>query len=126
MELPVTSMLGALAALALVLLSFPVSLRRIKARVSLGDGGDAILHRRIRAQANFVEYAPIGLILLGLVELSGADTRVVWTLAAALILGRLLHAFGMLRDVLPPRMAGMILTYAALVTGAAVLLVGPL
>ena len=121
MELPITSLMAALAAVALVLLSLPVSLRRIKARVNLGDGGDALLQRRIRTQANFVEYAPMAVILVGLVELAGVDARVVWTLAGALALGRALHVFGMLRGVLPPRMAGMVLTYTGLVAGAVIL-----
>ncbi|WP_340644199.1 MAPEG family protein, partial [Phenylobacterium sp.] len=93
---PVTSALAAASALALVGLSVPVSVRRFKARVLLGDGRDKVLLARIRAQANFVEYVPAALIVLGLAEVNGASAWLVWTCAMSLVLGRAAHAFGML------------------------------
>ena len=122
MALPITSLLAALFAVGLVLLSFPVSLRRIKVQADLGHADDDVLHRRIRAQGNFVEYAPIGLIVVALMELAAVDAALVWAVAGALALGRLSHAVGMLRRVLPLRMAGMILTYLSLLAGAVALL----
>jgi uncharacterized membrane protein YecN with MAPEG domain len=123
--LPVTSLLtGGLAAL-LVWLSLLVSLRRIKAKVSIGDGGDEVLIRRIRAQANLVEYAPMGLIALALVEYRGVSTVTVLGIGAALVLGRLVHAAGMLAGILPFRSIGMILTYISLLSSAGWLVFGP-
>ncbi len=122
MELPITSVLAALFAAGLVALSFPVSLRRIKVQADLGHADDDVLYRRIRTQGNFVEYAPMGLIVVGLMELGGAGTAMVWAVAGALALGRLFHATGMLIRMVPIRVAGMILTYSALLVGAAVLL----
>jgi hypothetical protein len=53
--LPITSLFAAAFAVALVALSLPVSLRRVKVGVMLGDSTDEPLHRRIRAQGNFIE-----------------------------------------------------------------------
>lgn len=117
---PVTSALAAAGALALVGLSIPVSVQRFRAKVLLGDGRDKVLLARIRAQANFVEYVPIALIVIGLAEANGAAAWLVWTCAVSLVAGRAIHAFGMLTGAqTKPRAAGMTLTWLALVLGAA-------
>jgi uncharacterized membrane protein YecN with MAPEG domain len=122
LSLPVTSLFAALFALMLVALSFIVSGGRMKAKVNLGDGDNVMLLSRIRAQGNFVEYVPMGLILLGLCEAGGRAPLLLWTLGIALLLGRLSHAVGMMASVTPLRAAGMLLTYLALIAGAAALL----
>lgn len=38
----------------------------------MGHNGNNSLLKRMRAQGNFIEYAPFGVILLALVEFSGA------------------------------------------------------
>lgn len=124
MNLVVSSWTSALAGVALVALSLPISLRRAKVGAVSGDGGDDVLRRRIRAQGNFIEYVPLALLLLALSELQGADQFAVVGTAAALVLGRLLHAMGMLSGSTPLRGAGMILTYVSLLLGAMTLVVG--
>ncbi len=113
-NLPITSELTALALLGLVLLSLPVSLRRRKLSVSRGDGGDETLGRRIRAQANYVEYVPIALIGFGLAEAGGSTAPTLCWIAVALIAGRVLHVWGMLAGILPPRALGMLITWLTL------------
>ncbi len=120
--LPITSLFAAAFAVALVLLSVPVTLRRIKVGDLVGDSGDEKLHRRIRAQGNFIEYVPLGVVTLGLIEAHGAAAWLVLAIGGALALGRLLHAVGMLRANAPLRGFGMIFTYLALVGAAARLL----
>ena len=100
---PVTALLTALAAVALVALSLPVSLRRRKMAISAGDGGDETLRRLIRTQGNFIEYVPLTLIAIGLAEAGGIGPELLWSLGGAAVAGRLLHAVGMLRGSLPPR-----------------------
>lgn len=120
--LPITSLLAALAAVALVGLSFSVSLKRMKVGVNLGVGDDPALLCRIRAQGNFTEYVPVALFLCGLAEFRGASAPWLWTLAGLLILGRLSHAVGILTGSTPLRAMGMLATYASLLTGAAAIL----
>lgn len=122
--LPITSLTAALAALILIVLSFIVSAGRGKAKVDVGDGGNEMLVRRIRAQGNFVEYVPMALILIGLNELAGANATLLWAMAVALLAGRIAFAHGMLASVLATRAGGMLLTYATLLAGAVTLLIG--
>jgi uncharacterized membrane protein YecN with MAPEG domain len=72
--------------------------------------------RTIRAHGNAVEWVPLGLLLLLVIELSGAGTRFTLHLAGGtLLLGRILHAAGFLgRNKLS--VAGAGLTYLVLLT----------
>jgi uncharacterized membrane protein YecN with MAPEG domain len=67
---------------------------RRKNKVGLGSGGNEDLERAIRAQGNFAEYVPFGLILLACLELNGAVWWLVAILGITLIIGRLIHAIG--------------------------------
>ena len=120
--LPITSILTAVAAVALVVLSLPVSLRRRKLTISAGDGGDETLRRLIRAQGNYIEYVPLTLIAIGLAEAGGSTPTVVWGLGIAAGAARLLHAVGMLGGTLPPRALGTLLTHLTLLAAAGALL----
>jgi uncharacterized membrane protein YecN with MAPEG domain len=122
--LPVTSIVAALAAVALVTMSIAVSLRRMKVGVRIGFGEDPLLMRRIRAQGNFTEYVPLALLILALAEYQGASTALLWTVAGLLIAGRCLHFAGIMTGSTSLRAPGMIGTYSALVVGAAALLFG--
>ncbi|MDH6268153.1 putative membrane protein YecN with MAPEG domain [Rhizobium sp. SG_E_25_P2] len=121
-HVPITSLFAAAFAVALVMLSIPVTLRRIKVGDLVGDSRDEKLQHRIRAQGNFIEYVPLGVITLGLVEAQGAAAWLVFAIGGTLGLGRLLHAVGMLRANAPLRGFGMIFTYLALIAAAACLI----
>ncbi|MEO3415196.1 MAPEG family protein [Roseovarius sp. CAU 1744] len=121
MTLSITPLYGGLVGLLFVLLSVRVILRRRAARISVGTGDDKDLRKRIRAQANCAEYAPIGLILLAMAELQGAPGWVVHLLGLMLLAGRLLHAygFGSTPQVVRARWIGMALTFLMLIVAAA-------
>ncbi len=80
---------------------------RSDAKISVGDGGNDLLMRRMRAQANFIEQAPITLLLFGLVELAGRGTWWIAPLGAVFIVGRVCHGFGMDGNFKPGRAIGM-------------------
>lgn len=117
--LPITSTVAALAALGLIALSIPVSLRRMKVKQAIGTGDDQVLLRRIRAQGNFIEYVPIGLILLALAEMRGAPQILLLATTGPMVIGRIAHAIGMLRGVNPMRRMGMMATFVSLLAGVA-------
>lgn len=103
----VTSFYAGLLALLIVWLSLGViKIRRAK-KVRLGDGGERDLQTAIRAQGNAVEYIPISLILLLLLELSDASLIIIHIGGITLLIGRLLHAKGLLTDNLKYRVLGM-------------------
>jgi uncharacterized membrane protein YecN with MAPEG domain len=109
---PYAAALGLLFAL----LSVRSLLLRRRLRVALGDGGNEQLLRATRAHANFAEYAPLALLLLVLAEQAGAPGLALHALAASLVLGRALHAWGISRvpERPPYRVAGMALTLTPL------------
>lgn len=120
----ITGLYAALAALLVMWLTIRVVLRRRDARVGIGDGGDHELHKRIRAHANAVENLPLGLILLLLVELNQTQPLLVHGFGIALILGRVLHAWGLSKSssTSPGRMFGMGLNLLVVLAMAALLL----
>lgn len=93
--LPITMVTAGAAALINVWLAFRVGQMRHAAGVMIGDGGNERLIARMRAQANFVEYAPFILILIGLIELTGGPSLWLWLASALFLLARLAHPFGM-------------------------------
>ena len=120
MLLGVTSLYAGLLGLLLLAVSINVSRERGRAQVSIGDGGDKGLIAAIRAQGNFVEYAPLTLFLIAVAEIQGAPALAIHVLGAALFVGRALHAVGITRrkSLNPMRMIGMILTYLTLLFGS--------
>jgi hypothetical protein len=123
-----TAYYAAILALVYLGLSGWVMAGRLSGNVLHGDGGDADLQKRIRSQANFGEYVPIALILIGLLEGSGASHTTVQALLIALLVGRLLHPVGMFAPANSPRQfacrgGGILLTFGAVLVAAVLLLV---
>ena len=93
--LPITLTIAAAAAVLHIWLAARVSRLRAAHRVSIGDGGNEALIRRMRAHANYGENMPVVLILLALLELAGGDARILWGAAILFVISRILHGFGM-------------------------------
>nr|WP_294811958.1 MAPEG family protein [uncultured Sphingomonas sp.] len=108
--LPVTLTAAGAAALLNFWLGVRISRIRVSNRILHGEGPNGELTTRMRAHLNFTEYAPITLILIALIELATGPTIWLWGLAAAFLLGRALHAVGMVAR-LWMRQAGMLLTF---------------
>ena len=113
----ITSIVAALLTIIFIKLSFAVIGLRRKNKVGLGSGGHEDLERAIRAQGNFAEYVPFGLILIACLELNGAPMWLVLIPGVALIVGRLIHAKGI--NTPPPdfskRVLGMKFTFYTLI-----------
>lgn len=89
----------ALYALALALLGlvlwFRVTAMRAALKVSIGNAGNPELHERIRQHGNFIEWAPMVLVLMLLAEGNGAGAPWLHIGGGLLLLGRLIHPFGL-------------------------------
>ncbi len=114
----ITPLYAALAAVILIVLALRVIGARRSHKVAIGDGADENLARRIRAQGNFTEYTPLALVLILLLELGGAPAWQLHALGAALILGRIVHAWSLTAHSGNGRLIGMTLTIVVLATGA--------
>lgn len=90
----ITAVYASLLALFYIVLSIRVIGSRRGAKVSIGDGGNAMLLRRIRVHGNFAEYVPISLILLGLAESLAAPPWLLHAAGIALLGARAAHAYG--------------------------------
>lgn len=113
-----------LCILLLALLSFRTIFARRSLKVSFGDGGDALLTSRSRAFGNASEYIPAGMIVLVLMALLGFQSLWIHVVGGTLLLGRLLHAWGLSQTKQPSfgRVFGMVLTQLALIGGAGALI----
>jgi uncharacterized membrane protein YecN with MAPEG domain len=113
--LPITLTIAGAAAILHIWLSLRVSRLRRPLKIGVGDGGNEVLLRRMRAHGNFAENMPIFLVLLGFVELAVGRSLWLWAAGIVFVLARIAHAFGMDRpggNVL--RVAGISLTWLVL------------
>lgn len=90
---------GLLGLMSIVLASIPGRMRGAN-KVSIGDGGDPQLLLAIRRHGNFVEFVPLALILLGVLELNAAPALAIHGLGAALLVFRICHATALKADTL--------------------------
>ncbi|MBI1301901.1 MAG: glutathione metabolism protein [Alphaproteobacteria bacterium] len=93
----VTPIYAALLGLMLIGLSVNVIKGRRKFGAGLGDADNIEMKRRIRAQANLAEYAPMFLILLGYAEHNGLPLWAVHVLGIIFLAGRVMHAYSVLK-----------------------------
>lgn len=91
----ITAIYAALATLLVLALAARVSLGRKSTRTEFGDGGHLDLSLRIRAHANALENLPLALLLLLLLELNQTQPLWLHVFGIVLIVGRILHAFGL-------------------------------
>lgn len=122
MLLPVTT-LYALPLIAIWLVLWcGVALQRATQKVSIGEG-DGQLLVRVRRHGNFIEWVPLVLVLMLLAEAQGADACWMHVSGASLLLGRVLHPFGMTTrgGVQPLRIAGNGLNMLAIVVSSVTL-----
>ncbi|PZP55532.1 MAG: glutathione S-transferase [Micavibrio aeruginosavorus] len=120
----ITGFYAGLLGLMLVVLILRVALRRRKYKVGLGDGGIADLGQAIRVHGNFVETAPVMLILLLLLESSHSQALILHSCGLSIVLSRLLHAYGITSSPLASngRKYGVLLTFIVIIVSSILLI----
>ena len=116
----VTPFYAGLIALPFIGLSVRTIRGRFEHGISVGDGNQKDMIKRMRTQANCAEYAPLGLLLLLMAELQGMPIWLAHLFGSMLLMGRLLHAwgFGQTPQVIWARRSGMGLTLVMIVSVA--------
>ncbi|ALO42143.1 MAPEG family protein [Pseudoalteromonas phenolica] len=106
----------ALLAILFLFLSFKTIKVRKRLQIGVGTGDNPELLRAMRVHANFSEYVPITLILILSVELLKGHFILVHGLGVALLIGRVLHAYGVsqTKENLKFRVSGMLLTFSTM------------
>ena len=123
MTFPITSLYVLPLILIFIWLFFRVSGLRTELKASIGHADNASLHERIRHHGNFVEWVPFVLILMLMAEANGGNSIAVHSAGGFLVLGRVLHPFGLKADnpTHPLRIAGNSLNLLATVILAVVI-----
>ena len=118
---------AALLGLLFIKLSINVIRARRQARVAIGDGGNPELQRAIAVHCNFAQYVPITLLLLTFCEMQQAPSLFIHALALALLISRLLHAYGVsqINENFRFRTTAMATTFAVIGVSALYLLASP-
>lgn len=100
MQLPITLMYAAIFAVFALVLSFRAGGFRGKVGVSVlfGDPANMELAERVRVHQNFLEYVPIMLILMGLIEANNGSSMFLFVVGDLLIIARIAHAIGLKHD----------------------------
>lgn len=110
----VTALYAALLAGVMIWLSIQVIKQRRKAQVKYADGGVDALQVARSAHGNAVDYVPITLILMALLEYNGAGLWMIHLAGIAFVAGRVMHAKSILADKLKGRITGMKITFAVI------------
>jgi len=117
MEFTVTPLYAAVCGLMLIILSMRIPPIRRRLAVGLGCGDQSELEQAIRVHGNYVEYVPLALILLAFTEASGVAALYLHVAGGTLLIGRLLHAFGLSQSAgtSAGRFIGTLLTWLVIV-----------
>ena len=123
MDLSIVPFYAALLAGFYIFLSVRVVRIRRQEKVGIGDANNLRLKRAIRAHGNFAEYAPLAVILAAFVEIQQFAAVIVHALCWILIVGRLIHAYGVSQEKEDYRfrVAGMVLTLTSIALSALLL-----
>lgn len=120
----ITALYASIFVMIFLLLSIHVVSKRTELGISLGDGKKDDMMQAIRAHGNFAEYVPLALVLFVMLELNGTSDILIHILGGTLLLGRVLHAWGVLSSAKPvkPRVIGTAMTWIVLGLSGSLLL----
>ena len=119
---------AAILGLLFIFLSIRVIKTRRKERVAIGDGGNPRMQRAIAVHNNFAQYVPLALLLLAFLEMQQGPTMLIQILCVALLISRLLHAYGVsqMQENFRFRVVGMLMTCGVIGLTALLLLASAL
>ncbi|ANQ24097.1 hypothetical protein BA893_20995 [Vibrio natriegens] len=111
----ITALYACILTVLLIWLAIQVIKLRRKNKVAYADGGVEALQIARSAQSNASEYIPITLILMALLEYNGAQPVWIHLTGIIFVIGRIIHARGILQERFKGRVKGMQLTFLIMV-----------
>jgi uncharacterized membrane protein YecN with MAPEG domain len=96
----ITTLYAGLLGLMSIAIAYKAGSTRGKSGISLGHGDNMDLLLAMRRHANFVEFVPLALILIALLEMNGIPKLAVHGLGASLVVFRACHALGLRADTM--------------------------
>jgi uncharacterized membrane protein YecN with MAPEG domain len=95
----ITLLYAGILGLISIVLAFGVGSKRGATGISVGLGDSDELLIANRRHGNFVEYVPLALILMGLLEMNGVSAMTIHIFGAILVVARICHPIGLRIDV---------------------------
>ncbi len=110
-----SSLFASLLAVYIVALSFKVIKTRRRTKIPYGDGNSHELEIVRTAQSNAVQYIPITLLLLFSLELNDGAIWLIYLFGTMMVVGRLIHAEGIMLENIKRRVLGMQVTFSCII-----------
>ena len=113
----ITAAYASLLTILYVYLSIRIIRIRRGKKIAIGFSADKQLERAIRVHSNFAEYVPLSLLLILMLELQSVNKFVIIFPGLLLLIGRLIHAYGVSQqeEDFRFRVYGIILTFMTLI-----------
>ncbi len=98
MPIPITAFYAGLTILLAIFLGMRIGFFRAKKGISILHGGDMEVATRMRAHGNMMETAALIILAMAIIELNGADAKLLHGLGIIYILARIAHPIGLKHD----------------------------
>ncbi|AVH29837.1 MAPEG family protein [Vibrio diabolicus] len=112
----ITALYASILAILIIWLAVQVIKQRRLHQVAYADGGVEALQIARSAQSNATEYIPITLILMVLLESNSAYPTWIHLTGIIFVIGRIIHARGILKEDLKRRVRGMQVTFLVILS----------
>jgi uncharacterized membrane protein YecN with MAPEG domain len=112
----ITALYASILAILIIWLAVQVIKQRRLNQVAYADGGVEALQIACSAQSNATEYIPITLILMALLEFNSAYPTWIHLTGIIFVIGRIIHARGILKEDLKRRVRGMQVTFLVILS----------
>ncbi|MEA3482882.1 MAG: MAPEG family protein [Pseudomonadota bacterium] len=112
----ITALYASILAILIIWLAVQVIKQRRLNQVAYADGGVEALQIARSAQSNATEYIPITLILMALLESNSAYPTWIHLTGIIFVIGRVIHARGILKEDLKRRVRGMQVTFLVILS----------
>ena len=109
----ITLLYASLLTILAIFLAIKVGMNRVDTNIMTGEGESSMLLQSVRAHGNLIEYAPLALILLALLEMQNVSDSMLHLTGSLFFLARILHAYGVTisRESTPYRLVGAVGTW---------------